>query len=80
MCGLHQVSSKGVAPHVMLETEIPGTFSDNNFLALPWEPRVMTFTGTTNFFVGDLEASLRITTIADTLQQATVMFTSTCKA
>lgn len=64
---------------MMLETNIPGIFSDNNFLILPWEPRTITFKSQQHFDVSDLEASLTITTIAGTLQQASTIF-STCKS
>lgn len=37
------VSSTAVALYVAIDTEIEGRFSDNNFLLLPWEPKVVAF-------------------------------------
>ena len=43
MHGLLQVNSQGVALFTVLETDVPGTFSDNNFFLLPWQPKYITF-------------------------------------
>jgi len=63
------VSSRLVAAAVQLETEVPGVFSDNGFLLLPFEPRTVTFTGRSDFKASDLQQSLTVMSLADTLAQ-----------
>lgn len=48
-----------MAVFVALECEgLPGTFSDNAFLLLPWEPRRLTFTGAEPFLTADLQRAI----------------------
>ena len=48
-----------MAAFVALECDgLPGTFSDNAFLLLPWEPRRVSFTGTQPFSAADLERAV----------------------
>jgi hypothetical protein len=50
--------SSAVALFVALECDIPGTFSDNAFLLLPWEPRAITFSGRAPFQLVDLQQAI----------------------
>ena len=69
MLSFLQVSSRLVAAAVQLETDVPGIFSDNGFLLLPFEPRTLNFTGRSNFQARDLQQSLTAMSLADTLAQ-----------
>ena len=62
-----QVSSRLVAAAVQLDTDVPGIFSDNGFLLLPFEPQTITFTGRSDFQASDLQRSLTFLSMADTL-------------
>ncbi|CAK0764706.1 hypothetical protein CVIRNUC_003185 [Coccomyxa viridis] len=64
------VSSQGIAAYVALETTILGKFSDNAFLLLPWEPKTVTFTSGSNFTVDQLESSMTVMSVADTMPGA----------
>ena len=37
------VTSTAVALYVAVDTVVEGRFSDNNFMLLPWEPKVVAF-------------------------------------
>ncbi|EIE20788.1 glycoside hydrolase [Coccomyxa subellipsoidea C-169] len=60
------VSSKAVGAHVALESTLPGRFSDNNFILLPWAPKTITFTSAAPFSPADLRGSLSVMSVADT--------------
>ncbi len=76
------VSASGVAPYVALDTALPGTFSDNNFFLMPWEPLALTFTASSapNSGVGAavdaaaLKASLKVMSLGDTLNSASTLY------
>ena len=55
----HCCRATAVAAFVALECDgLPGTFSDNAFLLLPWEPRRVTFTGVQPFSSADLQRAI----------------------
>ena len=47
--------------------QVKGIFSDNGILVLPWEAVTVTFTGRAAFAAADLQSSLSVMTLADTL-------------
>ncbi|CAL8468004.1 g7542 [Coccomyxa elongata] len=67
------VSSKAVAAYVALESTLPGRFSDNNYVLLPWAPKTITFTSATPFSPADLKASISVMSVADTYPPASAV-------
>ncbi|KAK9835150.1 hypothetical protein WJX81_001501 [Elliptochloris bilobata] len=64
------VSSNVVAPYVQLDSTLPGRFSDNAFTMLPWQNKTVQFVGEGPFSLADLQRSLSVLSIADTLPTA----------
>lgn len=61
------VTSTAVALHVAIDTEVEGRFSDNNFILLPWEPKVVAFLYDHSTASADeLEHSMMILSLVDT--------------
>lgn len=61
------VTSTAVALHVAIDTEVKGRFSDNNFVLLPWEPKVVAFLYDHSPASADeLEHSMMFLSLADT--------------
>lgn len=53
---------------VQLDSEaLEGVFSDNGFLLLPWESQMITFKGRGDVDAEDLQKSLTVLSLADTL-------------
>lgn len=47
---------------------LPGTFSDNAFLLLPWEPRRITFTAQAPFSTTDLQRAMSVLSVGSLSQ------------
>ena len=62
--------SSAVAAFVVLECDgLPGTFSDNAFLLLPWQPKRVTFTGRAPFELADLETAVSAVSLGNMWRQ-----------
>ena len=46
------------------------SFNDNAFLLLPWEPKTITFTSGSNFTAEQLQSSMTVMSVADTMPGA----------
>lgn len=55
-----QLRSRAVAVGAALETPLPGRFSDNALLVLPWAPLALSFVADGKVAAADLEKSLSI--------------------
>ena len=67
-----QITSRNVAVGVQLDTDsVDGIFSDNNILVVPWENRQLNFTGREVTKAKDLQQSITIMSLADTLTSGT---------
>lgn len=61
------VTSTAVALHVAIDTVVLGRFSDNNFVLLPWEPKVVAFLYDHSVMsTSELETSMTFSSLADT--------------
>ena len=61
------ITSTDVALNVAVDTVVKGRFSDNNFVLLPWEPKVMAFLYDHSVTsVHELQDSITFLTLADT--------------
>lgn len=64
----------GIALHVVLESPVPGVFSDNMFMLAPWEDKVVQFQPASqadpaNLVVSTFQASLKVTWLQAALEQ-----------
>jgi len=59
--------SIAVAPYTWVSTSIPGRFSDNAFIIYPYTQTTITFYGTASFSSTDLQNTLQVMSVYDTL-------------
>lgn len=69
VCACLASRSSAIALFVALECDIPGTFSDNAFLLLPWEPKAVTFTGRAPFQLPDLGQAISVVSLGNMWRQ-----------